>query len=346
MTDRNEHRQQACGFRGRGLIAHERGAMIPRAFSGTVIARFEHAVTIAVSGESLIMALVTRREGMSARALLLPALPRELRTGAAVCASDGRARFGEQPRGRSSEWVARTLTPAPAAQATAAAGGEIDFAGAPWYYGHLSAAPVTSCRSEQMVAPVPPPPALIAGLLEIVREHGRGGGLLGLLDRRRENVFSAFAARLLGIKGARRSTAEYEKLVGLGGGLTPAGDDFVMGVLAAEELGAPTLIDRDAVSRRLAHAESTTVVSATMLRLALAGMFPAYLTAVGAELTAVPAAMRDAERRGGPARASRELRPTVLRALEYGHSSGTDALVGLLWGLTGARVAAFGSVPV
>lgn len=345
MHERNDSGQRSRGFSDSELTALERGAMVPLTFSGTVIARFEHAVNIVVTGESLIMALVTRREAMSARTLLLPALPHELRTGTTVSAWDGRARVGGHPRWRSAEL-------------TAVSGGEIDFAGAPWYYGHLPAAPVTPRRSAQMgeSSPVPPPPALIAAMFEMVREHGRDGGLLGLLDRRRGNVFSTFAARLLSVEDKRRATTEYEKLVGLGGGLTPAGDDFLTGMLAAEEIGGAALIDRDAVSRRLTQTESTTVVGATMLRLALAGMFPAYLTAVGAQLTAMPAAAPGAERSGGGATVTRGavtratvtrgFRSTVLRALEYGHSSGTDALVGLLWGLHRARVAPFGPVPV
>ncbi len=102
------------------------------------------------------------------------------------------------------------------------------------------------------------------------------------------------------------------RLVGLGGGFTPSGDDFVSGVLAAEILLGTRLVDHDEVERALSK---TTAGGASLLRVALAGYPPTY------QLRIV-----DALATGRVAEAIRIAR-------SHGHSSGLDALTGLLWGL-------------
>lgn len=122
--------------------------------------------------------------------------------------------------------------------------------------------------------------------------------------------------------GAAVLTPPTERLIGLGAGLTPAGDDLLGGVMAAlrvlgEALGVPAAVDTSdhlaaTVASRTAH---TTAVSAALLRQAARGAVAAPL---GPALRAT-AGKADA---GG---AIREL-------LAIGHSSGHDLAAGLLLG--------------
>ncbi|MFW6294057.1 MAG: DUF2877 domain-containing protein, partial [Spirochaetota bacterium] len=66
-------------------------------------------------------------------------------------------------------------------------------------------------------------------------------------------------------------------LVGLGGGFTPSGDDFLVGMLAARALlGEPSPAGAS-LERLLGRCSATTLPGATILRQALRGCFPAYL---------------------------------------------------------------------
>ena len=137
----------------------------------------------------------------------------------------------------------------------------------------------------------------------------------------------AAAAGELGDAIRRRNLAEADgaasRLLGLGTGLTPAGDDFLCGLVAAcrcvEPPGGPdrrfTAAWGQALSTRL---EATTAISATFLECAINGCF------AGAVTTLIEA-MAD-----GSATAARE-------ALDHlcarGHSSGMDTATGLLFGL-------------
>ncbi len=109
-------------------------------------------------------------------------------------------------------------------------------------------------------------------------------------------------------------------LVGLGAGLTPAGDDFIVGYLAAlwsrshRESGVAALLRAlvAPVGRLSLH---TNAISRQMLLDALRGHFAERLTEV----------VRCVCSSGDVAGAS-------LRALQVGHSSGADILCGLLFG--------------
>lgn len=109
-------------------------------------------------------------------------------------------------------------------------------------------------------------------------------------------------------------------LVGLGPGLTPAGDDFIVGYLAAlwsrsrREPGIAALLC--AIATPVGQMSLlTNAISRQMLLDALQGQFAERLTDV----------VRCICEGGDVARAS-------VRALEVGHSSGADALCGLLFG--------------
>ncbi len=106
-------------------------------------------------------------------------------------------------------------------------------------------------------------------------------------------------------------TAEVERLVGAGDGLTPRGDDVLCGWLAVHRAaGVPTPAVDEAVATRSVH---TTLLSATLLECAVHGEvipeFAAYVAALGTAAQAV---------------AERDLRAV-------GHSSGAGLLEGARW---------------
>jgi hypothetical protein len=107
-------------------------------------------------------------------------------------------------------------------------------------------------------------------------------------------------------------------LLGLGEGLTPAGDDLILGIMAVlyySGRGLGVLGDCVALPAR----EVTTQVSANYLRLAALGEFSSRL---GGAATALL---------GG---SDEELWEPVLRLLDHGHSSGTDTAAGLYLGMS------------
>jgi hypothetical protein len=114
------------------------------------------------------------------------------------------------------------------------------------------------------------------------------------------------------------SVSSVSILIGLGIGFTPAGDDFVSGVILGQTMRGgmlPSAADRAAVRNRL---RSTTAGGASLLRVALYGAPPAYQME-----------MVDALATGRVAAA-------LAIARGHGHSSGLDALSGLLWRLRAA----------
>lgn len=116
-------------------------------------------------------------------------------------------------------------------------------------------------------------------------------------------------------------------LVGLGAGLTPAGDDFIVGYLAAlwsrsrREPGIAALL-RALVAPVGQLSLHTNAISRQMLLDALQGHFAERLTEV------VRCICDDGDVAGA-----------AMRALEVGHSSGADALCGLLFGYSPAPAA-------
>ena len=118
--------------------------------------------------------------------------------------------------------------------------------------------------------------------------------------------------------GDRRLAAEVAtRLIGLGPGLTPSGDDVLVGIeaalhaLARPSAGFLALAMGDVEER-------TTELAATLLRHAAAGEFAERLhtplaALLGSDDEAIPAA--------------------IDRAVAWGATSGTDCLLGLLTGL-------------
>ena len=119
-------------------------------------------------------------------------------------------------------------------------------------------------------------------------------------------------------------------LVGLGPGLTPSGDDFLVGFLGTLRLSdAPgaALVNAAAAPFLALAAERTTLVALSFLRHALRGEFAAPVQAV-----------LDGLRGSTPTARFEE---AVAAVLGWGHTSGADTLAGIISAL---RVA--GAVPV
>jgi len=111
------------------------------------------------------------------------------------------------------------------------------------------------------------------------------------------------------------------RLIGWGEGLTPAGDDFIVGWLAGLRALAGSAMRRAAFIERIgdrirAGLDATTTLSAHMLRLASGGHFVDHLHALRAELLGAPSAS--------------SLLDALDRALAVGASSGADTVSGLL----------------
>ena len=113
-------------------------------------------------------------------------------------------------------------------------------------------------------------------------------------------------------------------LIGCGPGLTPSGDDFLVGFLAANYLCRSALVKElrqlklDSYVATMAR-KQTTLVSAEMLACAVKGRFSETLYQA---LRALP----------GTANGSNQNGP-VQRFLNWGSTSGTDTIVGLTLGL-------------
>lgn len=109
-------------------------------------------------------------------------------------------------------------------------------------------------------------------------------------------------------------------LVGLGPGLTPSGDDALVGMAAAvTAMAAPDTLDATFLTPVADAAPSqTTMVSATFLRHASAGRFSASVHRLMGVLVGPDASAAQA---------------TIERCVAYGATSGADLLVGIFMGL-------------
>ncbi|MFE7211577.1 DUF2877 domain-containing protein [Streptomyces sp. NPDC057611] len=173
-------------------------------------------------------------------------------------------------------------------------------------------------------------------LAELLYEHGVAGGMR--TPRGPVNVFDAeIGARLRRGRNALERAVRagdipgmasaITQLLGLGPGLTPAGDDFLTGVaLLAAQPGSHLSAYVEAVHGVLdRHPDRTTPLSRITLREALRGRARQSLLDLLHRLL-VPDG-RDA------AQPAEHLRVPVCRVLGIGHTSGTDLLSGLLTGL-------------
>lgn len=172
-------------------------------------------------------------------------------------------------------------------------------------------------------------PSVFSQLTEFLREHGPEGGITGLLPWHKWG-FSSFRAP--GAPSQLAPGAEVLEhflnqlalgvlppetpILGLGIGLTPSSDDFALGILAVfHRYGSPLEpVLKSCLSRQLSR---TTPVSREMLWHALENRYPVYVRKFFHEVEH-----------------SQMLDPAHLEEfLLHGHSSGTDLLCGILWGL-------------
>lgn len=148
--------------------------------------------------------------------------------------------------------------------------------------------------------------------LEALQRAGAPATVLGA--RLRDAVLGLAAATRGPLLPLRQAVAA---LIGLGPGLTPAGDDFLSGFLAAARAGdpAPLTALHQAAEANLGRTGS---ISAFLLRCAIEGFWPAALVDLAEALAA-------------------ENGPDALAALgalgRLGHSSGRDLATGFLFGL-------------
>jgi hypothetical protein len=170
---------------------------------------------------------------------------------------------------------------------------------------------------------------------EALLQQGKRGGLLGLIRAGKEqNPFVRKAAGILR-RGVQQTSdgstvTGLSRLVGLGPGLTPSGDDFIAGFLLGEEILAllrvaqdtggggtdqpviPLKTNKGELWQRLSK---TNDGGRTLLYQTLLGYFPKYLLSVAKNV--------------GKAQTSKDMADAVGRAVSHGETSGTDALVGL-----------------
>ncbi|GAB6899809.1 oxamate carbamoyltransferase subunit AllH family protein [Kineosporia succinea] len=159
-----------------------------------------------------------------------------------------------------------------------------------------------------------------------------------LLDQLLEDAAEPLAAGLELLR-AGDTTAAFEALIGTGPGLTPAGDDALVGALAALAAWAPRSTAHRLLADGVAGSDGrTTAISAALLRSAVSGaVVPQLVRFVGALATGDPAAIR----------------PALDDVLPVGASSGAAMaagavaqLVGLLQGPTRRPVAIDATGPI
>jgi hypothetical protein len=174
-------------------------------------------------------------------------------------------------------------------------------------------------RFNGWTAPMPTPASIAACRAAMIQNHGDVGFVPLLRGTPSSDPFIKRAAAILNAveRWSPTRTADLKGLVGLGPGFTPAGDDFLSGVLLAECLLSglpPAQPGVVAIGERLA---TTTPGGAALLRVALAGYPPHFQYRIVAAM------------------GTEDVEGALDRAVRHGHSSGLDFLAGLIWALDG-----------
>ncbi len=162
------------------------------------------------------------------------------------------------------------------------------------------------------------------GLFEkILNFSGQKDGLLGVTqDGDPRNSFVRKGREIVekimsnGRDQVARHLAEFS---GLGPGFTPAGDDLIVGFLMGEALACREdrfISGPSSFALLQKAAKGTCDAGRTLIWMALKGRFPRFLCHAAAELSR--------------AETTKQMLAMVTHATRYGHSSGTDALTGLL----------------
>lgn len=275
------------------------GEAVAQQSTGMVHSVFAHACNIETAGGELVT-LLADNQGNSAHGIKLAH---------AVAPMDARLVAGQ------GVLIEQALLHVPAAAM------RIDLSGASVWRGEIPAVRAAAC----------------AGALRQVRstlcqragEHGFAPLLIASRPANSAVEF-ALAARLSStLPALAQATAFHDnaavariaaQVVGLGPGLTPSGDDFLTGYLAAlwsraqAESGIAALLQKLDASFSALFAR-TNVISRQMLRDAVHGRFGEHLVTL---ISAVAHA--------------RDVVGATVRALDIGHSSGADTVCGLLFG--------------
>ncbi len=184
-------------------------------------------------------------------------------------------------------------------------------------------------------------------LVKLLGRHGKRGGFLDVIGNEldEKNYFLIKADRILkgileragedkaGVKSAKIGLSKkhlllrgLEKLVGLGIGFTPSGDDFIAGCLLGETLvnerEASIKIEREGIEKALVR---TNDGGRSLLWQVLRGIFPAYIRDF---LSQLENACLDHERGLFD---NEMLEQAVRDAVLHGETSGTDTLTGFAW---------------
>ncbi len=153
-------------------------------------------------------------------------------------------------------------------------------------------------------------PILIA-FIKFAKEEG----LSSFITKKNGNIYSTAAKKIIDTAPGSADVSiliDLSKLVGLGIGFTPSGDDFLTGVMLYETMSGVKIINRESIRDKLS---GTTDGGRTLLSLALRNSFPFYLKQFAESIW------------------NREslLDEIVNKALMHGSTSGSDSLTGFLW---------------
>ena len=292
------------------------GSALGRRISGTVMSIHNHVINLKEDETDLLVSLIERERDLTARSILL----------------------------RADEFLAVKQLWKPGATV------KLELGDAAAWTGSLTGTPADEGERARLCA-------LCEVLAEALLTNGRPGGLgsLGPAAARRaaagratragtagrhelssgESPFARSTLRVITDaeerwRGGTDPQLDLSRLVGLGIGFTPSGDDFIAGALAAcAVMGAEEMVSRNAIEERL---RTTTPGGATLLSLALAGSFPAYVVLLVQALRGVLRS-DDESAETAPAEAER-LSGAVSEAARHGETSGTDTVAGLLYGLS------------
>ena len=257
--------------RARCLAALAQGELIgPDAWTGEVLSVHARAINV-LRADGLVVSLVAHVESMTAMSVCVPGFFDEPPGDAAV----GRAAVGDAQRIE----VAEVAT--------------LELAGSWTWKGTIDQ---NLLREVSL--------AHITEIRDALLLHGRAGGLQGIfITERRTDPFVEKAGKALLNK-------RLEDLVGLGPGLTPAGDDFLVGALMASPGRTRGLFSESVLS-------GTTPAGRTLLWMALRESFPAYLVAFAGSIVR--------------SRSAEQISKAVRAACAHGETSGSDSLAGFCW---------------
>lgn len=261
---------------------------------GTVGSSFEHAINLRLDGTDELLTVVSVESPLAPGLLVVDAsnIPRTA-VGTAVAVNGGRVSI----RGWSIDLSDVSLGSCAVVLVT-----------------DPTVADPARCRS--LLARVAAPGSFVAGS---PTDGGAPSAFEAALRRRLLEGATRFQAA---VAGPERQFADVTRgLVGLGIGLTPSGDDYLVGALALlHHLGDPLAgrLGHAVVHRLASDPDCTTEVSAHFLRAAAAGRFHQHIAqAARAVLTS-----------------SADLDTTFRQVVAIGSTSGTDALFGLVDTLT------------